>query len=57
MSIYAHLQRNGYIPLHLYHRLPVDRRPFHDLAEDVATLTIDEVVEWSAIYGKAMVEM
>lgn len=27
------------------------------LAEDVATLTIDEVVEWSAIYGKAMVEM
>lgn len=27
------------------------------LAEDVATLTIDEVAEWSAIYGKAMVEM
>jgi hypothetical protein len=26
-------------------------------AEDVATLTIDEVAEWSAIYGKAMVEM
>jgi hypothetical protein len=27
------------------------------LAEDVATLTIDEVAEWSAIYGKEFVEM
>jgi hypothetical protein len=27
------------------------------LAEDIATLTIDEVAEWSAIYGKEFVEM
>jgi len=27
------------------------------LAEDVARLTLDEVAEWSAIYGKEFVEM